>query len=393
MTTSAAAWATACRWKPGGDPPGGLTGRHPTRAGHNPPGLATIGDCFFNIRSTLSIDLKQLSARLGLSVTTVSRALNGYSDVSAATRERVQKLAQELGYRANLAARRLARGQADAVGLVYPLEAGDLGDPRFLEVIEGLSDTLEAAQMDLLLVSARAQTELRTYQRLTGGGHVDGLIVARTRVQDERIELLRKEATPFVAYGRSTGSESFPWFDFDNQAGAALAVQQALALGHRRLAYLHAPLTLNFAAQRKAGFEAAMAQSGLTPWPALTLEAGLSRRGGHAATLQLLAAPEAERPTAIITDNNLCGLGVVRALLDRGVAIGREISVIVYDGVPADNLLAGMTIAAIEQPTAYEAGQTMAEMLLARIQSPEGAPQQVLRQPVFAAGSSLGPAP
>ena len=341
----------------------------------------------------MSIDLKQLSARLGLSVTTVSRALNGYSDVSPATRERVQKLAQELGYRANLAARRLARGQADAVGLVYPLEAGDLGDPRFLEVIEGLSDALEAAQMDLLLVSARAQNELRSYQRLIGGGHVDGLIVARTRVEDERIALLRREATPFVAYGRSTGSEAFSWFDFDNQAGAKLAVQQAVALGHRRIAYLHAPLSLNFAAQRKAGHEAAMAQAGLEQPAELAVEAGLSRRGGHAAALQLLALPAARRPTAILTDNNLCGLGVVRALLDRGVAIGQEVSVIVYDGVPADNLLAGMTVAAIEQPTAYEAGQTMAEMLLAQIQTPGGAPQQVLRQPVFAAGSSLGPAP
>lgn len=341
----------------------------------------------------MSIDLKHLSARLGLSVTTVSRALNGYSDVSPATRERVQKLAQELGYRANLAARRLARGQADAIGLVYPLEAGDLGDPRFLEVIEGLSDALEAAQMDLLLVSARTQTELRTYQRLISGGHVDGLIVARTRVEDARIDLLRQDGIPFVAYGRSTGSEAFSCFDFDNEAGAAMAVQQAVALGHRRIAYLHAPLALNFAAQRRAGFEAAMAQAGLAPSTAWTLEAGLSRRGGHAATLQMLALPPAERPTALITDNNLCGLGAVRALLDRGVAIGREMSVIVYDGVPADNLLAGMTVAAIEQPTAYEAGQTMAEMLLARVQSPDAAPQQVLRQPVFAAGSSLGPAP
>lgn len=362
-------------------------------AGHSPPGLATIGSCCFNLCSTLSIDLKQLSARLGLSVTTVSRALNGYSDVSPATRERVQKLAQELGYRANLAARRLARGQADAVGLVYPLEAGDLGDPRFLQVLEGLSDALEAAQMDLLLVSARAKTELRTYQRLISGGHVDGLVVARTRVHDARIDLLRQEGTPFVAYGRSTGSEAFSCFDFDNEAGAALAVQQAVAMGHRRIAYLHAPLALNFATQRQAGHLRALAEAGLVSSPALTLEAGLSRRGGHTAALQLLDLPPAQRPTAIITDNNLCGLGAVRALLDRGVAIGQEISVIVYDGVPADNLFAGLTVAAIEQPTAYEAGQTLAEMLLARIQSPDAPPQQELRQPVFAPGTSLGPAP
>lgn len=339
----------------------------------------------------MSIDLKQLSARLGLSQTTVSRALNGYSDVSAKTRERVAKMAQELGYQPNLAARRLARGQADAVGIVYPLDAGDLGDPNFLAVVEGMSDRLGAEQMDLLIASARETDELRTYDRLLRGGRVDGVIVARTRVSDPRIDYLIQSGFPFVAYGRVGERMDFSWFDFDNEAGGALAVHELGRRGHRDIAFVHAPPHLNFARQRRSGFLRALREAGLPLREEAMVEASLSRRGGYAAAQRVLALDP--RPTAIFVDDNLCGIGVVRALLDAQVAIGRDISVIVYDGVPPDTLLTGQSIAAIEQPTAYEAGRTLAEMLLRVIREPAASPQHLLRQPVFVDGSSVGPAP
>jgi LacI family transcriptional regulator len=339
----------------------------------------------------VSIDLKQLSAKLGLSPTTVSRALNGYTDVSAKTRERVAQMAQEVGYQPNPAARRLARGQADAVGIVYPLEAGDLGDPNFVSVVEGMSDRLDTEQMDLLIASARAQAELRTYDRLLRGGRVDGVIVARTRVEDARIDYLRAAGFPFVAYGRTGHCEDFSWFDFDNEAGGALAVQELVRLGHRDIACVLAPQHLNFAVQRRAGFLRALREANLPVRAEAVVETSLSRRAGYAAAQQLLALRP--RPTAIFVDDNLCGIGVVRALLDQQIALGRDISVIVYDGVPPDTLLVGQSIAAIEQPTAYEAGRTLADMLLQVIRQPGAPPQHVLRQPVFAGGSSVGPAP
>lgn len=335
----------------------------------------------------MSIDLKQLSARLGLSQTTVSRALNGYSDVSAKTRERVAKMAQELGYQPNLAARRLARGQADAVGIVYPLDAGDLGDPNFLAVVEGMSDRLGAEQMDLLIASARETDELRTYDRLLRGGRVDGVIVARTRVSDPRIDYLIQSGFPFVAYGRVGERMDFSWFDFDNEAGGALAVHELGRRGHRDIAFVHAPPHLNFARQRRSGFLRALREAGLPLREEAMVEASLSRRGGYAAAQRVLALDP--RPTAIFVDDNLCGIGVVRALLDAQVAIGRDISVIVYDGVPPDTLLRGLEVAAILQPTPFESGRTLGEMVLALIHGRPLAERQVLRQPEFAPGSSI----
>ncbi len=339
----------------------------------------------------MAIDLKQLSARLGLSPTTVSRALNGYTDVSEATRLRVAQAARELGYQPNLAARRLALGRADSVGIVYPVDTDFMGNPLFLEMIAGVSDRLDAAGIDVLLAVAREQTELRTYERLVRGRRVDGLIVAHTRVVDERIEYLKRAGIPFVGYGRTGDPEGFAWLDFDNEAGCVLAVRELAALQHRRIAYVHAPLSLNFAFQRHAGFLRGMAEAGLPVRPDYIVQGSLDRRGGYAAGRQLLAM--SERPTAILVDNNLGGVGVARALLQAGIAVGREISLIVNDGIPPDTLLIGQEVASIAQPTAYDSGTTMAGMLLALIEGKPLDQPQVLLQPRFIAGTSIGPAP
>ncbi|MDE2456582.1 MAG: substrate-binding domain-containing protein [Burkholderiales bacterium] len=339
----------------------------------------------------MAVDLKQLAATLGLSQTTVSRALNGYSEVSAKTRERVERAAQELGYAPNPTARRLATGRADAVGIVYPVEADLMGNPRFLDMIAGVADRLESAGFDVLLAVARERSEQRTYERLVRGRRVDGLIVAHTRVHDERIEYLRRSGVPFVAYGRTGGNNDFAWFDFDNEAESRLAVAELARRGHRRIAYVHAPLALNFAQQRHHGFVQAMLEARLTIAAEYIVVGGLERVGAYAAARSLLEAPV--RPTAIIVDNGVAGVGVVRALLQAGVRIGVDISVVVIEGIPADSLVADAEIASIEQPTAHESGATMGEMLLALIEGGPLAQPQVLRQARFVATASVGPAP
>lgn len=339
----------------------------------------------------MAINLKQLSARLNLSQTTVSRALNGYSDVSEPTRQLVMKAARQAGYEPNQVARRLALGRTEAVGIVYPVNADFMGNPLFLEMMDGVSERLGEAGFDVLMAIARDASELRTYERLVKGRRVDGVIVAHTLVEDPRIAFLKKVAMPFVAYGRTADSDDYAWFDFDNAAGAAIAVRELAARGHRRIAYVHAPLTYNFAHQRRAGFLRAMRAAKLPLPPEYQRPGGMDRRGGYTAGMELLSLPQ--RPTAVVIDNSVCGVGVVRALMQAGVGIGSEMSVVVYDGVPADTLLIGQDIAAIDQPTARESGSTMAGMLLTLIERKRLRDKHVLRAPVFVPGRSIGPAP
>ncbi|WP_374356718.1 substrate-binding domain-containing protein [Chitinimonas sp.] len=336
------------------------------------------------------MDLKALAANLQLSMTTVSRALNGYSDVSEKTRQRVVEAARNLGYQPNPVARSLALGRANAVGIVHPLEHGDVADPRFLSVVAGLTEGLAAQHIDLLIASATEKGELDTYDRLVTGRRVDGFIVARTLRQDERIDYLRQAGVPFLAYGRTADASGYPWFDFDNAAGSRMAVERLVELGHRRIAYIHASLHYNFAYGRHAGFIEAMRAAALPVEPRWMPSAGLARSSGYNAMLGLLE--QAQWPSAVIIDNNLAGEGAVRALLDRGVAIGRQMSVIVYDGSPPDTLLNGINITAVIQPAHHHPGRHMAG-LIANVLSGDYQLDEVqmLCQPEILAGESDGP--
>ncbi|WEF32306.1 substrate-binding domain-containing protein [Pseudoduganella chitinolytica] len=335
------------------------------------------------------MNLKALADTLGMSKTTVSRALNGYPEVSERTRERVLAAAAAAGYQANPAARTLAVGRSNVLGIIYPLLPADLGDPMFLETVGGMSAALEAAGMNLIIVPVSPANELPTYRQLVRGRRVDGLVVSRTLVDDERIAWLGEAGFPFVAHGRTQLDRPYAWFDYDNAAGVALAVQALLAHGHHRIALLGSPLTLNFARQRRDSFIASLDAAGLAPDPRCVVESAIDRRSGYQAMQQLLAV--APRPTAVIVDNHLSGVGAVRALLDAGLRIGTDISLIVW-GSMADTL-AGLDVTTIDQPDARAAGAKMAQMLLARLAGTPAANLQELWQPRLVAGSTVGPAP
>ncbi|WP_175910014.1 substrate-binding domain-containing protein [Burkholderia metallica] len=336
--------------------------------------------------ATVKVNLKALSDALGLSRTTVSRALNGYDDVSEATRERVAKAAREMGYVADPTARRLATGRADVIGIVYPFGAGDLGDPRFGEVVAGITERLAERNFDFIIASARPNAELDTYRRMVDGKLVDGLIVARTLVDDPRIAYLQSSAFPYVAYGRTQAAEPYAWFDFDNEAGARDAVRRLTGFGHRRIAMISAPLALNFAAQRRAGYLSALREAGIEPDPALLVECPLTHDGGLQAARALLT--RAERPTALLVDNNIAGSGAFRALVDSGLRLGHDVSLIVYDGVPLD-LAHPHRVTAVVQPTGHASGRALAELMLKRLD--DGTRAHRLEAPVIEAGDTDGP--
>lgn len=324
-----------------------------------------------------------------MSKTTVSRALNGYPEVNVRTRERVLKAAREVGYQPNPMARSLALGRTNVFGIIYPLLPADLGDPMFLDVVTGMSEALERVSKSVIIAPVSPAAEQPAYQEAVRARRVDGLMVGRTLVKDERIAFLSKARFPFVAHGRTQTKASYAWFDYDNEAGSHLAIQRLLGLGHQRVALISAPLELNFAQQRKQGFMAALAAAGLRVDPRYLIDNTMDRRSGYQAMQQLLAC--SPRPTAVIIDNHLSGVGAVRALLDAGVEIGREISVIVWGNM--SDTLAGANVTTIDQPAPCKAGARMAEMLLALVDGTPPAELQELWQPVLLEGTTVGPMP
>ena len=334
------------------------------------------------------MNLERLANLLGMSKTTVSRALNGYPEVNGRTRERVLKAAKENGYQANPMARSLALGRTNVFGIIYPLLPADLGDPMFLDVVAGMSAALEEVSKNLIIAPVSPAAEQKSYQQIVRGRRVDGLVVGRTLVHDERIAFLSKSKFPFVAHGRTELDASYAWFDYDNAAGIRMAMERLLGLGHQRVALISAPLELNFARQRKDSFVAAMSAAGLSADPRYLIADTLDRRSGYQAMQQLLAC--SPRPTAVIVDNHLSGVGAVRALLDAGIDIGKEISLIVW-GNMADTL-AGADVTTIDQPEPRKAGARMVAMLQALVDGTPASDLQELWQPVLLAGATVGPA-
>lgn len=335
------------------------------------------------------MNLKSLANLLGMSKTTVSRALNGYPEVSRSTRERVLEAAKMAGYQANPMARSLALGCTNVFGIIYPLTPSDLGDPMFLDVVGGMASALEQADKNLIIAPVSPQNELPSYQQMVRDRRVDGLVVGRTLVRDERIAFLGKAGFPFVAHGRTELNAPYAWFDYDNEAGLRLAVQHLLEHGHERIALVSAPLELNFARQRRNSFLAAMGDAGLAIDPRYLIDNMLDRRSGLQAMQQLLAC--SPRPTAVIVDNHLSGVGVVRGMVDAGLDIGRDMSVIVW-GNMSDGL-ARSDVTTIDQPEPRRAGACMIAMLLALVDGTPAAQLQELWQPVLVPGNTVGRRP
>lgn len=333
------------------------------------------------------MNLKSLARHLGISKTTVSRALNGYPEVNVLTRERVLAAAREAGYEPNPMARSLAVGRTNVFGIIYPLLPSDLGDPMFLNVVGGMSAALEKCKMNLIIAPVSQRNELPSYEQMVRGRRVDGLVVSRTLVHDERIAYLLNKGFPFVAHGRTELKQPYAWFDYDDQAGIALACARLLGLGHQRIAMISAPLAFNFARQRRDGFLAYMGEAGLAVAPNYLIDNTLDRRSGYQAMQQLLAT--SPRPSAVIVDNHLSGVGAVRALLDAGIDIGKDISVIVWGSV--EDSLVGSNVTTVDQPDSDKAGAHMIDMLKAVVNGADPASLQVLWQPSLLAGQTVGP--
>ncbi len=275
--------------------------------------------------------LARIAARLGLSVTTVSRALAGYGDVAASTRRRVAAEARRIGYHPNPIARRLQSGRTDAVGIVLPTGPGQFDDPFFLRLLAAVGPRLRDAGLDLLVTTARpGAEEMEAYRHLVEGRRVDGMLLARTRVRDPRIAYLQQQGMPFAAHGRSITRAPFAHVDIDSEAAFRDATQRLIGLGHTRIGLIGAPGDYMFARLRRAGWRKALAAAGL---PARHHEAGEpTEENGALIARRMLTLAAA--PTALLCATDRLAVGALHALSAAGLRAGRDVSVIGYDDLP-----------------------------------------------------------
>ncbi|HZY48303.1 MAG TPA: substrate-binding domain-containing protein [Devosia sp.] len=307
------------------------------------------------------MNLKELASNLGLSQTTVSRALNGYPEVNEATRRRVAEAAARLGYRPNASARRLATGRAGAVGIVYSTNEGY--GPHTSEFLGGLGARLANDEIDVLVSTVESfDDELATYRRAIASKKVDAIVVHSPRPNDARARLLAELDFPFIVHGRTEIATPAAWLDIDNVAATRRATEQLIQLGHRDIALLNGPKGLTFAIDREAGYLQAFASAGLVANTALMANGLFTDETGFRLAQAMLERKP--RPTAFLAGSMMTALGVFRAIRSAGMTLGKDVSMIAHDDVfpylNADTMVPKMSTT---RSSIRAAGTRIAELL------------------------------
>lgn len=327
------------------------------------------------------MSLARIAKNLGISITTVSRALGGYSDVAPGTRERIAAEAARINYHPNQNARRLRGGRAGAVGMVLPAAPGDFGDPFFLRFLATIGPRLAQAKMDLLVTAARpGAEEMGAYRQMVEGRKVDGILLARTRRRDDRVAYLLDSEMPFVAHGRCLEKRPFAFVDVDGEAAFRLATDRLVSLGHRQIGLINAPQTYMFAHHREAGWHAGLWAAKLAPGPVLRAEP--TEENGFLAASEMLRG--VDPPTAILCATDRLAVGALHASAGRVAIIG-------YDNLPVATYT-DPPLTTIAQPL-ERAAERMIEMLLALIDGAAVAGMQEILQAELIQRASDGPAP
>ncbi|MCC5973805.1 MAG: substrate-binding domain-containing protein [Rubellimicrobium sp.] len=275
--------------------------------------------------------LRDLSRHLNLSVTQISRALNGYSDVSEDTRQRVEKAAKDLNYHPNVSARRLVTGRSGVVGLVMPTIPEAPRDSLFVQIVGGLSAHFSRRGMQFILHVADGEGDIvNVYRRLIDGGSLDGFVLLEPEVDDPRITFLRGRGVPFVVHGRHTTVADHPYFDIDNDDVAYRLTACLTARGHRRIAFLNGRAGRTYVEWRHQGYLRALADAGVMPHPGWHLTDEMTEGFGLLGTMRLLDGP-GPHPTAIVCGNTLIARGVFRTLSAMGLSVPGDVSVVAHD--------------------------------------------------------------
>lgn len=338
------------------------------------------------------MNLKDLAARLGLSQTTVSRALNGYPEVSEATRQRVVMAAEKYSYRPNTRAKGLATGRSMAIGHVIPISAQhEMVNPVFGDFIAGAGETYAAAGYDMVLSLVQDSQEERVYREMFAKGNVDGIVVHAPEMQDPRIALLHDIGLPFAVHGRASDVDiPYNWLDMNNKNAFLRATDFLLDLGHRRIGLLNGLETMDFAYRRRAGYVEALQNRGIAVDPQLMRSEEMTENYGYRAVRQMMKLPDP--PTAYLVSSMIPAIGIRRAIHDAGLVMGRDISVITHDD-DLSYLRNGddVPLFTATRSSVREAGQQLARILIEQISNPQGAPKTKLLEAELTVGRSTGP--
>ena len=312
-----------------------------------------------------SLTLEEIAKLSGVSRSTVSRVINDNPHVRDQVREQVWQVIRATGYQPHAAARSLVTRRTRVVGVIIPEAVTTLfTDPFFPLFLYGVTETCNTHRYYLMLSlfdDPAGQEEM--YRRVIRSGHLDGVIVASTRLDDPIVPKLLREGIPFVMAGRYP-DEHVNYVDIDNISGARMAVEHLIRLGHQRIGTITGPLDMPAGRDRLIGYQQALEAHRIPMEEALITEGDFSRDSGMVGMRKLLPAS----PTAVFIASDTMAAGALQTLREADVQVPDDIALVGFDDVPlATDVEPALTT--VRQPI-ERLGSMAVELLLNLLENP-----------------------
>ncbi|WP_092599151.1 LacI family DNA-binding transcriptional regulator [Actinopolyspora xinjiangensis] len=309
-------------------------------------------------RRTGEVSIKDVAHRAGVSIGTVSNALNRPDRVSADTRSRVRAVIDELGYVRSESARQLRSGDSRMVALLVL----DIGNPFFVALSRGAERAAREHELGVMMCHSAQDPDAESlYLSMFAEQRVRGVLVTPADTTGSNLLAFRRHGIPYVFVDRVVDSDDACSVSVDDVAGGELAMRHLVEAGHERVAYISGPSHLAQCTDRLVGARRAVAATGLPPEALTVLETTrLDVASGRDAGARLLGLRP--RPTAVFCANDLLALGLLQAMFDAGVRVPEDLALVGYDDIEFAEA-AAVPLTSVRQP-AERMGATAAELLL-----------------------------
>lgn len=275
----------------------------------------------------MSVTIRDVARRAGVSISTVSRVLNATGAVHEDKQRAVLEAAETLGYRPNPAARSLLNKKTGGLGVLMPYVSGEF----FAELLNGLDEAAQEHGCFLVVSTSHRHPEEFHAAIRALDKRVDGMVVMAPELGEDGAASLLHSGSPVCFINTFVGGADAPVLNFDNYGGARALTEHLLELGHRRIALIKGSPNAWDAKERARGYRAAMAEAGAVNTADLEFEGEYTQAAGYAAAQAVLRTEP--RPTAIVAANDYCAAGALSALNEAGVAVPSEMAIVGFDDV------------------------------------------------------------
>jgi LacI family transcriptional regulator len=315
--------------------------------------------------------IRDVAQRAGLSAATVSRVINGHPTVSPELAERVRSVIAEMGYEPNRVARNLRR----RVSGVWALVVGDVENPAFTPLVRGVEDVAMAGGFSVLLCNSDEDVgKEKNYINVLLAEQVAGVVIAPASDEDSQLDALRERGVAVVAVDRRPPGRPIDVVLSDHVEAARLATAHLLEQGYRRIAFVGGPAHVMAVRERTVGYTAVLREAQLEYRPERVVHGEFGEAGGLAAMRRLLA--DDPPPDAVLVDNSLTAVGVLRALREARLNTPVDVGVVAFDDHPWATLIRP-ALTVVAQP-GYEIGRQAGELLRCRLAARDRPPTSVV---------------